>query len=520
MRLNRKRGNGRSSTGRSSGRSMLTRHAVLALGFAALALAVPQTAQAQDAKTRKVQVNVAASQLIRLGGNIVRVSTGNSDIANVAAFKPDQVLITGKRAGNTVATVWTSATEAQLVEIHVTYPAKAIRSALKKAIPNATKIAVSSAGASLLLSGEVPSVADVARAEKIVRGIMLGVTGSSEMPLVNMLKVPGNQQVQLEVSFAEVSRSALRQIGFNFWSKDMSGSKGYAGGVIAPQSSLSNMSPELSSTPDLANLNHGQTGFDPDTGSAISKTVPLIAAPISGAFGFVFSSTLGGFPFSGALSLLSRRGYARTMAEPTLVAMSGKSATFLAGGEFPIPLPQSLGQVAVEYRKFGIQLSFTPTVLGKDIQMKLAMTVSDVDQSLGVRLASTNVPGLTTRHSETTIRLRDGQSFVIAGLLSDKVRSSVDKVPWLGDIPIIGSLFRSSSYRRDETELLVVVTAHLVRPLNEKPKMPGENEVSDPSDLELFWLGKHESLDDGQKNRRRSRRRNKRKPAGAVGFKR
>jgi pilus assembly protein CpaC len=144
-----------------------------------------------------------------------------------------------------------------------------------------------------------------------------------------------------------------------------------------------------------------------------------------------------------------------------------------------------------------------------------------VDQSLGVRLASTTVPGLTSRHSQTTIRLRDGQSFVIAGLLSDKVRSAVDKVPFLGDVPILGTLFRSSSYRRDETELLVVVTANLVRPLNKRPTLPGEFSTSDPSDLELFLLGKHESIDTGAESPRRKRRRRKRnKPVGAVGFKR
>jgi pilus assembly protein CpaC len=226
----------------------------------------------------------------------------------------------------------------------------------------------------------------------------------------------------------------------------------------------------------------------------------------------VFSSTLGGFPFSAALSLLSNKGYSRTLAEPTLVAMSGKSASFLAGGEFPIPLPQSLGQVAVEYRKFGIQLQFTPTVTGDDIQLDMGVTVSDIDFSLGVRLASTQVPGLRERHSQTAIRLKDGQSFVVAGLLSDQVRSSVDKVPLLGDVPILGMLFKSSSYRRDETELLVVVTAHLVQPLDERPPLPGETATVDPSDLELFLLNRHESLEDGDSRRQR------RKPAGAVGF--
>src|SRR5206468_6993578 len=127
-------------------------------------------------------------------------------------------------------------------------------------------------------------------------------------------------------------------------------------------------------------------------------------------------------------------------------------------GEFPVPMPQSLGQIAIDYRKFGVELEFSPTVIGKSIQLKLAATVSDVDFSLAVRLAAVTVPGLTERHSETTVRLADGESFAIAGLLSDQVRSTVDKVPGLGDLPVLGTLFRSTSYRRQETELLVVVT--------------------------------------------------------------
>src|SRR5262249_11635260 len=154
---------------------------------------------------------------------------------------------------------------------------------------------------------------------------------------------------------------------------------------------------------------------------------------------------------------------------------SGQPASFLAGGEFPVPMPQALGQVGIDYRKFGIQLQFVPTVVGRDIQLKMAATVSDIDFTLGIRILAVTVPGLTERHSETTVRLQDGASFAIAGLLSDKVRSQVDKVPALGDLPVLGMLFRSTSYRREESELLVVVTAHLVRPNGEKPLLPGED---------------------------------------------
>jgi Flp pilus assembly secretin CpaC len=240
----------------------------------------------------------------------------------------------------------------------------------------------------------------------------------------------------------------------------------------------------------LAILN--QQGGTDTLGNA--NGLPIIQTPIAGAFSAVFSSAAGkGFPFAAALSVLSQRGYARTLSEPTLVALSGQPATFLAGGEFPVPMPAALGTVGVDYKKFGVQLQFVPTVVGSQIQLKLASTVSDIDFSLGVSVGGVSVPGVTSRHSETTVRLRDGESFAIAGLLSDRVRSSVDKVPGLGDLPILGTLFRSTSYRREETELLVVVTAHLVSPQGDKPVMPGEDMLADPSDVELFFLGSIES---------------------------
>ena len=486
----------------------------MVLLFAAPAAANPEPIE--------VSVPVSGSVHIELKSDIHRISTGSADIVDVKAFDPNQLLLTGRRAGVTTTTVWTRK-GVQLIKITVTYPNEAIRDALRQAIPDGKRIDVKSAGSTLLLSGQVPSVEDVARAEMLAAGIVAGtVGGGGAVPIVNMLTVPGNQQVQLEVSFAEVSRSSLREIGFNFWSKKAYSSSGYAGGMTSPSTGLDGLSPELSSAPDIADLNHGVVGFDPDTGAPLTNTVPLVGNPVSGAFGFIFSSTLGGFPFSAALSLLSSRGYARTLAEPSLVALSGKSASFLAGGEFPVPLPQSLGQIAVEYRKFGIQLEFTPTVIGDDIQLDLSMTVSDIDYSIGVKLASTTVPGLTERFSSSTVRLKDGESFVIAGLLSDKVRSNVDKVPWLGDVPVLGVLFRSSSYRRDETELLVVVTAHRVGPLSERPTLPGEHATTDPSDLELFLLGKYESIDteDDEPQPKRRKRREKRAPVGAVGFKR
>jgi pilus assembly protein CpaC len=184
---------------------------------------------------------------------------------------------------------------------------------------------------------------------------------------------------------------------------------------------------------------------------------------------------------------------AKVLAEPTLVALSGQSAEFHAGGELPILIARQLGEVAVEFKKFGVLLKFTPTVLGeRKISLKLAVQVSEPDPASGATLGGFTIPGFRSRSSETTIRLRDGQSFAVAGLLSDNIRSSVDKVPVLGDIPVIGALFRSTAFKRDESELLVVVKATLVRPLEpgEMPPLPGEDELTDPTDFELFLLGR------------------------------
>jgi len=241
----------------------------------------------------------------------------------------------------------------------------------------------------------------------------------------------------------------------------------------------------------MANSGTDPGGFlgIPGTGTASRPSV----YPGSPGGGFsLFFSGLPNFPFSSMLSLLESTGMAKLLAEPTLVAMSGQEAKFLAGGEFPIPMSSGLGAVTVQWKKFGIMLAFTPTVVGEGLlNLKLSTEVSDIDASRSVTVGGFSVPGLTSRQSETTVRLSDGQSFAIAGLMSSRMRSQIDKIPLLGDLPILGALFRSISYSRDESELLVIVTAHLARPMapHEVPRLPTEDEQNDPNDFELFLLG-------------------------------
>jgi pilus assembly protein CpaC len=485
--------NNRPSRRRRGDRALL----LLAIAIAIAALLAPLAAEAKKSDgvpDEPVQVPVNGNKHLKLKQTITRVASGSTDVADVAAFPPDELLITGKRLGNTTVTVWMR-DEAVTFHVIVGYPTESILAALAEALPDAKGLKVTSAGTSVVITGRVKDVADVARAEEIVKGFAsTGNPGqATATPIVNLLTVDGEQQVQLEVSFAEVSRSGLKEMGMNLLSL---GSKDnhFVAGISNPSSALP----------------VEQTG-----GAALG--VPLVPSPLGSTFGLLFGTDPeADYPFSVGLSVLAQNGFARVLAEPTLVALNGEPASFLAGGEFPVPLPQALGQIVIQYKKFGIQLEFTPTIVDETIQLRMALTVSDLDFSLGIKLASVTVPGLTERHASTTVRLRDGQSFAIAGLLSDKVRSSVDKVPLLGDVPILGMLFRSTSYRREETELLVVVTAHLVRPQNERPELPGEGTASDPSDLELFLLGTVESKPGGRVPRKPVGG----EPVGPVGFKR
>ncbi|MES1207859.1 MAG: type II and III secretion system protein family protein, partial [Pseudomonadota bacterium] len=313
----------------------------------------------------------------------------------------------------------------------------------------------------IVLSGEVSDVRVPERAAEVAQ--------LHSEKIANLIKVVGNQQVQLEVKFAEVSRSGLRELGINFFHQDAGGR--FLGGLVNP-----------GQTPD---------GFANVPGTFSGGGRPPV--PVQPGNGFsLFFSGLPTFPFSAILNILEQSGLAKMLAEPTLVALSGQEAKFLVGGEFPIPVATSLGAVSVLWKKFGIILSFTPTVIADGaLHLKLSAEVSDVDPSRSVTVGGISIPGLTSRQSETTVRLADGQSFAIAGLLSDKVQSTVNKIPLLGDLPILGALFRSVNYQRNETELLVVVTAHLAKPVapHDAPHLPTDNELNDPNDVQLFLFG-------------------------------
>jgi pilus assembly protein CpaC len=242
--------------------------------------------------------------------------------------------------------------------------------------------------------------------------------------------------------------------------------------------------------------------LSPSGNFGISKLGSLIdlsdQLPTGAPFGLEVSSTVNalfrfnskGTEYTWFIDALKQEGLLKILAEPTLIAQSGQDAYFLAGGEFPVPVPQGLGTVAIEYKPFGVGLTFTPTVLGENrINVKVAPEVSEVDFSNAVQFQGFFVPGLNTRKAETTIELSNGQSFAIAGLLRDTVRDVMDKYPVLGDIPILGALFRSRSFQKSETELVIIVTPHLVKPLDTAKQPLPTDFYKEPDDLEFYLLG-------------------------------
>lgn len=384
------------------------------------------------------------------------------DIIEVTTLAPKDILITGKALGDTQILLWPRdgrPAEVLMVAVHV--PVAAIALTLQKAFPN-SQISISASGSAVYLSGTAESIEVVDAAQKIASNHFRGSMENAPN-IINLIEVPAIQQVQVQLKFIEISRSALREMGINVWYRG----QGYQGGLIGPTG--------MQSLPE--NL-------------WVKNTLPILGAPMSGSFSALFSTTH--TPISATLSLLQSNGFAKTLSEPTLVAMSGQQADFLVGGEFPIPMPDSLGRVTVEFKNFGVQLKMTPTVLAdQTIHLALTSIVSDLDASAGVTANGVHVPGLRSRQSSTVVRLKSGQSFALAGLMSDNLRTVVEKVPLLGDIPLIGTLFRTVHNKREETELVVLVSVNLVKPFapGERPPLPGENELNDPSDIRLFLLG-------------------------------
>ena len=430
--------------------------AALAIATGSVTAAAPATAQRAGTfrPSQQVLLSTGEGQVVRLPAAVADVWTSNPGVADVYVSNARQINLFGKDAGE--ATVVATAANGSVVysaNVRVSQNITSVDQMLRAAMPQ-SDIKVLTAGQVAVLTGTVASPNDANQAMQLVSAMLNpGVDMSKEgaackICVVNRLNTATPMQVNLRVRIAEVNRSVTKSLGLNLLSRDTTSgfqfgvSQGAAGTFGSPAS--------------------GDTAAIPKTFNALAGGTTL------GAAGRLF-----GLDLIGTLDLAAKDGLVTILAEPNLTALSGETASFLAGGEFPIPVSQGNSAIAIEYKQYGVGLAFTPIVMSDGrISMRVRPEVSELSNEGSLRLGGFNVPALTTRRAETTVELGSGQSFMIAGLLRDAHTNDVSKAPFLGDLPILGMLFRSTSFRRSETELVIIVTPYLVRPVSTHLAMP------------------------------------------------
>jgi len=448
--------------------------AAAAIAFS-VALAGAAPAQAQPGAygsgtyrpTSQVQLSVGEGQMITLPSNVANVWTSNPKVADVFVNSPRQLNLFGKEFGE--ATVIATAANGTVVygaQVRVSQNLPSVNEVLRAAMPE-SDVRVTTVGQTAILSGTVASPDDVSLAAQLVsRELNPGVDMSSpgalcKICVVNRLRTATPLQVTLKVRVAEVNRTLLKTIGVNLLTRT---DGNFQFGVA-----------------------QGSGIFLPAPGSSSNGAGDIIRSSLGTTVSGV--GKLFGLDLISSIDLAAKDGLVTLLAEPTLTALSGETASFLAGGEFPIPVSQSLGTLSIEYKQYGVGLAFTPVVLADGrISMRVRPEVSELSNEGSVRLNGYVVPALTTRRAETTVELGSGQSFMIAGLLRNTNVNDVTKAPFLGDLPVLGALFRSTSFRRQETELVIIVTPYLVRPVSGQLATPADGYRA-PSDPELNLEG-------------------------------
>ncbi len=439
--------------------------AALAIGLMliGLPLAASGSAQAEarvlnlsdENRVGRLQVTLGNSETIRVATPFSEIVVGDPETADVSPLTDRTLYVLGRKLGTTNVTLFDENRKvAAVIDIEVTHNLAGIRHALKQSVAGSS-IKVRSVNGRVLLEGQVPSAPAAEKAMAIARDF----AGDQ---VTNSLSIAASQQVNLEVRFVEVNRTAGKELGLN-WAFD---GKDVGAGVGT-----------------------GILGTAPGIGlGALSGSLP---------FGTLVANILGqGINPDVLITALEQKKLARRLAEPNLTALSGQKASFLAGGEFPIPVGEDDGEITIEFKSFGVKLDFTPVVLDDGlINLLIEPEVSEIDPSVSIqlRVGGVSIPGLSVRRASTSVELRDGQSFAIAGLLQTVNAKTADQVPWLGDVPVLGTLFRSTSFQKKESDLVIIVTPRLARPVGTRQQLhdPLQNPVSS-NDPELFLLGKLE----------------------------
>ncbi len=397
-----------------------------------------------DSGQRSTHIRIVngKSKTIETDQSFVDIVVGDPEIADVAPLTNRSLYVLGKAVGTTSAAVYDeNRALVGVLEVEVSFDTSNLRRALKSNVPGAA-ITVSSVNGRIMLSGTAPDAVTVEKA--------VSIASRFGDDVLNSISIGRSQQVMLEVRFLEASRSAGRELGVRW---DVAGSR-------------------FQSATGLTGLPSGNAPFGAMLGNLLN----------------------GGVNADVLVEALERKGVARRLAEPNLVALSGQTASFLAGGEFPFPVAADDGKITIDFKKFGVGLKFTPTVLkGGLINLQIEPEVSQLDPTTSIKLDNIEIPSLLVRRASTSVELHNGQSFVIAGLLQANSTTARDQLPWLGDVPVLGSLFRSAAYRRQETDLTIIVTPRLVKPVAPGTVLHTPLDRTKPgNDIDFFLLGKDE----------------------------
>jgi pilus assembly protein CpaC len=495
---------------------LLTRHATLIT--AAVLLAMPWTLQAQQSTTpalsggssEALMVPLFKSKVVRLDEPASRVSVGNPDIADILILKSTQLYVLGKDLGTTNVLLWDRGDHLiGTVAVEVTHDLESLKAKLHELLP-AENIEVYSSQRSIVLAGRVSSALAMNTAMRIGDGYLAQVStskdetefkqeGSSRRDdravgqVINLMEVAGAQQVMLSVKVAEIARSEMRSLDAQFNAVGITGNwklGGTNGAARFPDAVFNDAS--LGAGGRIPAID-GIAPFGP----VIDEFAPN---PLTIGDKGLFASFLSDdFLFNMALNVAKDKGLAKILAEPTLTTLTGQEAKFLSGGEFPIPVPQGNDSVTIEFKEFGVGLSFLPVVLASGaINLTINVTVSELVPTDSVVLNTPDtlsrfiVPALTKRSASTTVELKDGQTIGIAGLINETLREAVNKFPGLGDLPVLGYLFRSQTFQKGESELLIAVTPHLAKPMAaQELRLPTDSFV-EPDDTDFYIMGRME----------------------------
>jgi pilus assembly protein CpaC len=452
--------------------------------------------------TSEVKLSIGEGELVTLPADAANVWTSNPGVADVYVASARQIHLYGKGDGE--ATVFATSANGTVIyatNVRVSQNLTSIDRMMKLAMPDAD-ITVTTVGQIAVINGVVASPADSEQAQRLVTQLLNpGVDVSSpgaglKIAVVNRLRTATPLQVNLQVRFAEVSRSFVKNVGVNLLTRDAGGGIGIMSGARSPGT----IGPVDTSTLPMLDAS-SRFGFpagtlslpyDPRLGDFVypgtGTKYDFTKGPLNTTLGIAGHAL--GLDILSAIDLGEKIGQVTTLASPNLTALSGETATFLAGGEIPIPVSQGLGAVSVEYKQYGVSLAFTPTVMSDGrISIRVRPEVSQLSAAGAVSIGGVQIPALTTRRAETSVELGSGESFMIAGLMQNSHDNSIDKAPGLGDVPILGALFRSNAFQRNETELVIVITPYLVKPVNANQIVLPTDGYQAPDDLQRLIGG-------------------------------